>query len=161
MTSFNRRTTLAAGAALLATSLPAFANDRAIVEAFYTQLINPTGAKDKMAEAERILSPDFGSIGDYSGKVKTREELAKQLAGFAQFMPDLNWKIEEILQSGNRFIVRGRASGTPKGPFFGVDGGGKSFTIMSIDIHEVHGGKIVKVYHVEDWATALRQLSGK
>jgi predicted ester cyclase len=157
-----RRLALACAVALtMIAPVGAQTTDKAIVEAFYTQLINPTGAKDKMAEAERILSPDFGSIGDYSGKVKTREELAKQLAGFAQFMPDLNWKIEEILQSGNRFIVRGRASGTPKGPFFGVDGGGKSFTIMSIDIHEVHGGKIVKVYHVEDWATALRQLSGK
>jgi predicted ester cyclase len=133
--------------------------DRAIVEAFYTQLINPAGAKDKMVEAERILAPTFQSIGDYSGKTKSREELARQLAGFAQFMPDLDWKIEDILQSGSRYIVRSKASGTPKGPLFGVDGKGKSFTLMSIDIHEVSGGKIVKVFHVEDWAGALRQLS--
>ncbi|OYU48502.1 MAG: polyketide cyclase [Rhizobiales bacterium PAR1] len=135
--------------------------DRAIVEAFYTRLINPAGAQDKMAEAERILAPNFGSIGDYSGYVKTREELAKQLGGFAQLMPDLNWQIEDIIEAGNRFIVRSRVTGTPKGPLFGVDGQGKSFTVMSIDVHEVDGGQIVKVFHVEDWAAALRQLSGK
>lgn len=143
----------------LAASAPALASDRAIVEAFYTQLLAAKGAQDKPAEAAKLLAPGFQSIGDYSGKTKSREELGKQLTGFAQLIPDLEWKIEEILQAGNRFVVRGRASGTPKGPFFGVDGKGKSFTIMSIDIHEVSNGQIVKVYHVEDWATALRQLS--
>ena len=66
-----------------------------------------------------------------------------------------------MIQAGDRVIVRGRASGTPKGPLFGVDGKGKSFTIMSIDIHTIKDGKIVKTYHVEDWAGALAQLKGK
>lgn len=159
MTSFDRRTTLAAGAALLATSLPAFANDRAIVEAFYNEFLNASGPKDKAAVAARVMADGWQSIGDYSGKNKSRDELAKQIGGFHQLMPDLTWKIEEILQAGNRYIVRGRASGTPKAPLFGVDGKGKSFTIMSIDIHTVKDGKIVESYHVEDWAGALRQLS--
>lgn len=151
---------LAAPVALLALALagPAHADGRATVEAFYTRLLNASGAADKTAEAERILAPAFQSIGDYSGRAKTREELAKQLDGFARLIPDLTWTVEEIIRSGDRYVVRGRASGTPKGPLFGVDGKGKSFTIMSIDIHEVADGKIKKVYHVEDWAGALRQL---
>ena len=55
-------------------------------------------------------------------------------------------------------IVRSRASGTPQGPFFGVDGKGKSFTILAIDIHTLQNGKISKSYHVEDWAGAIAQL---
>lgn len=42
-----------------------------------------------------------------------------------------------------------------------VDGKGKSFEIMTVDIHTVEGDKIVRTYHVEDWAGRLRQLSGK
>ena len=64
-------------------------------------------------------------------------------------------------QDGETVIVRSRATGTPKGPFFGVDGQGRSFDIMAIDIHTVENGKITRSYHVEDWAGALRQLSGK
>jgi predicted ester cyclase len=154
-----RNAVLAAFLAGFVLTQPGMANDRTIVEAFYTQLLAANGAKDKPAEAARLLAPGFQSIGDYSGKTKSRDELGKQLTGFAQLIPDLEWKIEEILQAGNRFVVRGRASGTPKGPFFGVDGKGKTFTIMSIDIHEVSNGQIVKTFHVEDWATALRQLS--
>lgn len=73
----------------------------------------------------------------------------------------MTWKVEEMIQAGNRVIVRGRATGTPKGPLFGVDGKGKSFMIMSIDIHTLENGKIAKTYHIEDWAGALRQLKGK
>lgn len=159
MTNINRRAALAVSAALLTVAVPALANDRAAVEAFYTELLNAIGPKDKAAVAARVLAADWKSIGDYSGKTNSPEGLTKMLTGFHQLMPDLTWKIEEILQSGNRFVVRGRASGTPKGPLFGVDGKGKSFTIMYIDIHTVRDGKIIESYHVEDWAGALRQLS--
>lgn len=32
---------------------------------------------------------------------------------------------------------------------------------MTIDIHEVQDDKIIRTYHIEDWASALRQLAGK
>jgi predicted ester cyclase len=41
-----------------------------------------------------------------------------------------------------------------------VPASGKSFKIMSIDIHTIEDGKIKRSYHVEDWAGAMRQLSG-
>ena len=84
-----------------------------------------------------------------------------QMGGFAQLMPDLNWEIQDMHQDGNTVIVRSRATGTPVAPFFGVDGEGRSFDIMTIDIHELDDGKILRTYHVEDWAGALQQLAGK
>jgi predicted ester cyclase len=64
-------------------------------------------------------------------------------------------------ESGDFVTVRSRATGTPVAPFFGVDGEGRSFDIMTIDIHELADGKIVRSYHVEDWAGALQQLSDR
>ena len=32
---------------------------------------------------------------------------------------------------------------------------------MSIDIHTIDGGKIVRSYHIEDWAGAMRQVASK
>ena len=106
-------------------------------------------------------SDDWKSIGDYSGKNKSKEAFAGQLGGFSKLIPDLNWEIQGIHQSGNVFTVRSRATGTPVGPLFGVDGEGRSFDILTIDIHTVENGKITHSYHVEDWAGALRQLSGR
>ena len=138
----------------------AFANDKETVETFYEFLSNP--GSEKHAEVFRNnVSADWKSIGDYSGKSKSADALIGQLGGFAKLIPDLNWQIEEMIQAGDRVIVRGKATGTPVGPLFGVDGKGNSFTIMSIDIHTIEDGKISNSYHVEDWAGALAQLKGK
>jgi hypothetical protein len=62
----------------------------------------------------------------------------------------------------NRFVVRGLATGTPVGPFFGVDRAtGKSFEIMSIDIVTVEDGLITHIYHLEDWTGAVAQLTAE
>lgn len=83
------------------------------------------------------------------------------MGGMAKLVPDLNWAIEDMFEDDDKVVVRSRATGTPSGPFFGVDGQGRSFDIMTIDVHELEDGRIVRSYHVEDWAGALRQLSGK
>ena len=138
----------------------AFAGDKDVVQTFYDYLSNP--ASSSHAESFKgSTAADWESIGDYSGKIKTREQFVGQVGGFGQLIPDLKWAVEEMLQDGNRVIVRSRATGTAKGPFFGVDGKGKGFDILTIDIHTLEDGKIVRTYHVEDWAGALRQLSAK
>ena len=138
----------------------ALASDKATVQTFYDFLSNP-GSKSHAKTFQSNVSKNWQSVGNYSGKNKTAGKFIGQLGYFAKLIPDLKWKVEEMIQAGDRVIVRGRASGTPKGPLFGVDGKGKSFTIMSIDIHTIKDGKIVKTYHVEDWAGALAQLKGK
>ena len=132
-----------------------------VVVSFYEDVLSATTAPDLAERLARTLSPGWESIGDYAGVAKTRDQFTGQLAGFGKLIPDLGWKVEELIEAGNRFIVRGRASGTPQGVLFGVPPSGRRFEIMSIDIHTVEGGRIVRTYHVEDWAGALRQLSGK
>ncbi len=149
---------VSAAFATLATG--AFADDTATVTTFYDLLSNP-GSQQHVVAFEAATSDDWVSMGDYSGNDKTREAFLGQMGGFAQLMPDLNWSIEDMHQDGDTLIVRSRATGTPVAPFFGVDGQGRSFDIMTIDIHELEDGVIVRTYHVEDWAGALRQLSGQ
>ncbi len=154
---------LMTAAAIAVSTLPAHASDalKSVVEPFYTKILTRTSGADVAATAEAIIAEDWQSIGDYSGKTKSRDTFVKQMIGFGQLIPDMTWKIEEMIVSGNRVIVRGRASGTPKGPMFGIDGKGKGWEIMSIDIHTVENGKIVTTYHIEDWATAIQQLKAK
>ena len=147
--------------AMSAAATPARADDRAVVEAFYSQLLSGAAAADVLAWAAKIMAPTWESIGDFSGKNKSRDAFIGQLQGFGKLMPDLKWAPQDILQQANVFIVRSRVTGTPNGPLFGVPASGKSFDIMTIDIHAVENGLIVRSYHVEDWAGAIRQLSTK
>lgn len=153
----------AASALLLAGSLSntVMADDKAVVQSFYDFLSNP-GSSEQAAAFKAATDENWQSIGDYSGKNKKRDEFIGQVSGFfAKLMPDLNWEVQEMIAEDDKVVVRGRATGTPKGPLFGVDGKGKSFDILTIDIHTVEDGKIVTSYHVEDWAGALQQLGGK
>ncbi|MGB1010069.1 MAG: ester cyclase [Thiolinea sp.] len=139
----------------------AMADDKATVQTFYDFLSNPASSAAAGA-FKAATDDDWESIGDYSGKNKQRDQFIGQVSGFfAKLMPDLKWKPQEMLQDGNKVVVRSRATGTPKGPLFGVDGQGRSFDIMTIDIHTLENGKIVRSHHLEDWAGALQQLKGK
>ena len=149
-----------ASAALATLATGAFADDNATVTTFYDLLSNP-GSQEIVADFQEATSPDWVSLGDYSGNNKSREAFLGQMGGFAKLIPDLNWAVEGMHQDDDTVIVRSRATGTPVAPFFGVDGQGRSFDIMTIDIHEMEDGVIARTFHVEDWAGALQQLAGK
>ena len=90
---------------------------------------------------------------------QSRADVIKRWTGRVLIIPNLRWEMKEVLVSGSHVIVRGEDMGTPVAPFLGAQPNGRSFKVMTIDIHEVKDGKIVHSYHVEDWASAIRQLS--
>ncbi|WP_184169790.1 ester cyclase [Sphingomonas kyeonggiensis] len=92
---------------------------------------------------------------------ETRETAIERWSARIERVPDFRFVMREVLVSGNRIIVRGEAIGTPAVPFMGVSPSGRSFRLMTIDIHEIVDGKVHRTYHLEDWARALRQLRGE
>jgi predicted ester cyclase len=145
-------TAAALGLSLVATS--AAAEDLAAVHAFYDIFTNP--GPESNAAFLAATSEDWKSYADYSGNYEVREDLLPRSAGIVAFMPDLEFTIEAIHQDGDFVIVRSRSIATPAGEFMGVDPQGRNF-----DIHELKDGKLVNMWHIEDWATAMRQMSGQ
>ena len=154
-----RLMTFLVAAAVLALVPAAKADDRAVVEAFYTQLLSAPNAPDIEQRVAKVLVDKWVSIPTPRGG-KDASGFIKSLKGFGAVIPDLKWEIQEVLQDGNRYIVRSIATGTPVKPFFGVEPTGKSFKIMTIDIHTVENGRIATSYHVEEWAKAIKQIKG-
>lgn len=132
---------------------------RELIAPFY-EALNQPAQKNIAALIHGVVSPDWRS---YAGESlsKGREEFILQAQGFGRAIPDLAWNVKEVLVSGDRIVVRSEATGTPAGDFLGAAHTGRSFKIMTIDIHTVQDGKLQTAYHVEDWALALRQLAGK
>lgn len=130
------------------------------VKAFYSDLLTrPAGITRDRVDA--VLSEDYVSIPTPPGGPGA-DGVFNTLQFFGETVPDLTWEPQEILQHGDRFVVRGTATGTPVGPFLGVEPAtGKSFEIMSIDILTVEDGKLSHVYHLEDWLSAIAQLTAE
>lgn len=137
-----------------------FASDHLhqLVEPFYTKILSRSSGANVQETAKAILAPDWKSIGDYSGKIKSRSEFVAQFQAMTHLIPDLNWQIEEVIVAGNKVVVRGRGTGTPVDTFLGLAPQGRSFDILTIDIHTVDNNKIVKTYHLENWLGAIAQL---
>jgi hypothetical protein len=131
---------------------------RSIIEPWY-RLFNLPVQGDMRKLQEEILTPDYQSCTGYlPSECWGRETSIKVVGGFATSIPDLKFRIHEILVAGDRVIVRGEVTGTPSGALFGAPHTGKSFRIMAIDIQTIREGRISKTYHMENWLSALGQL---
>jgi predicted ester cyclase len=130
---------------------------RAAVVPFYKAL-NAEFANDSAALIRQATATDWVSCRG-NDVCNSRDEVIAGVAQRLKSVPDLKWEIKGMLVSANQVTVRGEATGTPAGEFMGAPRTGKSFKVMSIDVHTIEGGKMVRSYHIEDWIGAVRQLT--
>jgi predicted ester cyclase len=130
---------------------------RVIVAPLYDALNQPA-RKDVDALLAQAANPDYKSYSTNEDWL-TREQLADVFKMLGSTIPDLRWTIQDIQTFGDQIIVRGEAVGTPTGELFGAKPTGKSFKTIAIDIFTVKDGKLASAYHIENWMTALQQIS--
>jgi len=132
---------------------------RASVAPFYKSL-NAAFAPDSADLIRQVTTPEWVSCRG-NNDCNTRDQVIAGVGARLKSIPDLKWEIKDIVVAGNQVTVRGEATGTPAGEFMGAPHTGKSFKLMSIDVHTLEGGKMVRSYHIEDWIGAVRQLTAK
>lgn len=133
--------------------------NREALNAFYKKALTVNAETTPTAVLSEILADDFISYGSVDSKGKPA--LMGQVEFFWKLIPDLKWEPQDIVNDGDKYVVRSIASGTPNGDFMGLPADGtKSFQIMTIDFHAVIDGKLTSVHHLEDWGTAMKQLKG-
>lgn len=130
---------------------------RNIVAPFYDALNKPA-TKDVAKLIEQATTPDWVSCVSNTACVP-RDAIIQRFIGRGEAIPDLTWTISDIQISDNQVIVRSEATGTPVLNYLGINASGKTFQIMAIDIHIIKHKKIIRSYHIEDWASAVRQVN--
>jgi predicted ester cyclase len=130
---------------------------RASVAPFYKAL-NAEFARDSADLIRQATAPEWVSCRG-NDVCNSRDEVMAGIAARLKSVPDLKWQIKDVLVAGNQVTIRGEATGTPAGEFMGTAHTGKSFKVMSIDVHTIEGGRMIRSYHIEDWLAAIRQLT--
>ena len=115
-------------------------------------------SRNDPALVEEILSADWVDIPPAPGQPKGPDGVKFIMAQLTAAFPDLRVTIRDILQDGDKVVVRSEITGTQRGPFLGIPGGERTLAIMAIDIHEFEGDRIARTWHTEDWMTGLQQL---
>jgi len=141
----------------LATAPLTIGEAREIVLPLYDGLNQP-GKKDVAALLAKAAHSDYRSYHTNEDFL-TRDQLADVFKNLGLTVPDLRWEIKDIKTIGDQVVVRGEATGTPTGEFWGTKPTGKSFKTMALDIFTVKNGKLASAYHVENWIAALQQIS--
>ena len=114
--------------------------------------------KKDPALLDRILHETWVDIPAPPGTPAGPEGAKPLLAQLTSTFPDLKLTIKDILQDGNKVVVRARMAGTQSQPFLGFPSKNRKMDIQVVDIHEFKDGKIIRTWHTEDWMTGLRQL---
>ncbi len=147
--------TLLAGTLLTAQAgaAPAAGEPRQIASRWYDAF-----ARHDADLLDTILAPNWVDLPSPPtaphGPAAAREAMAMLFGAF----PDFDIRIEDIIQEGNKVVVRSTITGTQRGAFAGLPATGRPMTIQAVDIHEIKAGRIIRTWHTEDWMTGLRQL---
>jgi steroid delta-isomerase-like uncharacterized protein len=105
-----------------------------------------------------ILGENWVDIPSPPEQEKGPEVGKKLLTQLTATFPDFKIVVEDVIQEGNKVVVRSHITAMQKGAFMGFPASGRSISIQAVDIHEVQNGKIARTWHTEDWMTGLRQL---
>lgn len=107
-----------------------------------------------------VLAPDWRVHPDLPG---TTPHLAQYLP-VAQLLvdafPDLHFEVNFLLEENGIYAVQSVITGTQQADWLGVSPKGNQIKIFAHDFHRVSGGQIAESWHVEDWLTGVRQMTG-
>lgn len=79
-------------------------------------------------------------------------------AAFLAAFPDLRCEVDEVLEDGDKVIIRSRLIGTNTGPFMGMPVTGKRVDVEGIDIVRMRDGRMAEHWGVFDAAGMMQQL---
>jgi hypothetical protein len=152
----------AALAAVLFAGSPASAeitvdSARAILAPFYKAL-NAEFVKNAPELVRQTTTPDWKTCRG-NDACNSRDEVMVGIGQRLKAIPDLKWENQGSAGCGKSRDRPRRSDGHAIGRTVGNATNGKSFKLMSIDMHTLEGDKIARTYHVEDWQGAFRQMS--
>jgi predicted ester cyclase len=107
---------------------------------------------------DQVLAPEWEDIPLGPGQGPGRDAFKPMIGGFHQIFQNLKVTNEDIIESGDKVVVRSTIEGTQTGDFAGFPSHGRPVRVMAIDIHQFKDGKVIRTWHIEDWLSGLFQM---
>ena len=113
-----------------------------------------------------VNSYDFDRLDDYihdtvnfNGTSITRDDLLFGFRGHIAAVPDLSWKIDELLVDGSKIAARIIITGTPVREWLGLSPTGATVTFAETAFYEVEEGRFRSIRNLMDMDSLRAQLA--
>jgi steroid delta-isomerase-like uncharacterized protein len=111
-----------------------------------------------LAAGDQLLAVDLIEHNPLPGQASGREGHKQVVALFRSAFPDLHVVTEDLVEEGDRVVLRWKAEGTHRGDLMGLAPTGKRVTLTGIEILRINGGQIVERWAEDNGQAALAQL---
>ncbi|AQS37773.1 SnoaL-like polyketide cyclase [Shewanella psychrophila] len=108
--------------------------------------------------AREALFKDFKDMTPPEGRKAGIEGVLEASRSFRKVIPNLHVEVEHLLITGDYATVRYRFKGNFNGKMGDIQGKGQIIDFPAADIYEIHDGKIMKNWHLEDYNTFFSQV---
>lgn len=119
----------------------------------YEQLWN----RGDMSAADQLCGPSYLAHISLMGDLDT-DGLKQMVRSFRSAFPDVRFRIDDILTSGNTFVVRWTSSGTQRGELMGIPPTNRSGETTGIDIFRFEDDKVSEQWSVWDAWKMMQNL---
>lgn len=130
--------------------MSAIQRNKEVVRKLYEQALN----KRNLALLQEFVSEDYVGIGGEKGAAA----FEVPVAALFKALPDIQWKIEEIVGEDDKVVVRWKVQGTHTGPFQHIAATGNTISNDGIGIYELKDGKVINAQVHTDRLGFLQQL---
>jgi steroid delta-isomerase-like uncharacterized protein len=104
--------------------------------------------------SEGFVNHDPSEGGEYVG----RQGAKQQIEMFRKAFPDLHMTVDDLIETGDRVVMRWTATGTHRGELAGLAPTGVRTTTTGMTIDRFEDGKIVESWSNWDTLGLMRQL---
>ncbi len=128
----------------------------------YAEYIQAVWNRHDPAALEAYFRPDV-RVHSLSPGIEAGVGLA-YLRSLAQSLfnafPDVQFKIEDVIQAGDRLAARLTLTGTQRGDFAGIAASGRRMTVYDFAMYRIVDDKFSDVWSLVDMQGMRQQLSG-
>jgi len=129
--------------------------NRQLVRKLFKELLN----KGNFAVADMIIGPEHIHHDPASPGVGKGPDGQKQVIGlYRNAFPDLQFKIDDIIEGDSSLTTRYTATGTHKGELWGIAPTNKTVKVEGVVINRISRGRIVETWVMWDALGLMQQL---
>jgi predicted ester cyclase len=108
--------------------------------------------------ASEFYAPELVWHGGSVGTLEGAELYATVMRGFFNALPDVQAVEQDVIESGDKVVLRLVVDATHKGELWGIQGTGRHLTWDATITYRIQGDKIVEQWAAEDWTAILQGM---